>query len=196
MRQERISLVAHQFDRCTFDKLLIVSIVYRRSTGKHHLIIFKTLSHLNHRRQIVFNFLQTASSQQSDNRAISVKIILLTEFCKILMIFRSELPYFLSSRVAYIVNRITVFLFEERHLERQDRKEFGDITFDAADPPLLPCPYLRRNIIIGRNIGVLFQELSYLEIKSRIIYQDHYIRLPFHNIFLASLHVRKDGTQM
>ena len=196
MRQERISLVTHQFDRCTFDKLLIVSIVYRRSTGKHHLIIFKTLSHLNHRRQIVFDFLQTASCQQSDNRTIGVKIILLTEFRKTLMITRPELPYFLSRRITYIVNRITVLLFEERHLEWQDREEFSDITLNAADPPLLPCPYLRRNVIIGRDIGVLFQELSYLEIKSRIIYQYHYIRLPFHNIFLASLQVRKDGTQM
>ena len=196
MRQERISLVTHQFDRCTFDKLLIVSIIYRRSTGKHHLIIFKTLCHLYHRWQIVFDFLQTASCQQSDNRAISVKIILLTEFRKILMIFRSELPYFLRGWIAYIVNRIAVFLFEERYLERQDRKEFGYIALDAADPPLLPCPYLRRYIIIGRDICILFQELSYLEIKSRIIYQYHHIRFPFHYIFLTSLHVRKDGTQM
>ena len=120
MRQERISLVTHQFDRCTFDKLLIVSIIYRRSTGKHHLIIFKTLSHLYHRWQIVFDFLQTASCQQSDNRAIGVKIILLTEFRKTLMITRPELPYFLSRRITYIVNRITVLLFEERHLKWQD----------------------------------------------------------------------------
>ena len=39
--------VTHQFDRCTFDKLLIVSIVYRRSTGKYHLIIDRKSTRLN-----------------------------------------------------------------------------------------------------------------------------------------------------
>ncbi len=36
---------------------------------------------------------------------------------------------------------------------------------------LLPCPDFRRDVIIGRNISLLFQELSYIQVKSRIIYQ-------------------------
>ena len=80
MGKKRIGLVAHQLDRRTLQELLVVSVLYGRSPGKHHLVILKPLSHLNHRWQIILDFLQSASGKQGNNRTMYVKIILLTKF--------------------------------------------------------------------------------------------------------------------
>ena len=194
--QKRIGLIAHHLDRRTLQELLIIRILDGRSSCKHHLVILKPLCHLNHGRQIILNLLQTASGKQSNNRAMPVQIILFTKLHEILMIFRPKLIHLFCRRITYIMDRITVLFLEERHLERQDGEKFGDITLDTADSPFLPRPDFRRNIIVCRNISLLFQELSDIQIKSRIIYKDYHIRFPFHNIFLASFHIRKDGTQM
>ena len=85
------------------------------------------------------------------------------------MISCSELCHFLSSGIAHIVNGILMFLLIERHLERQYGEHLAHITFDAFNTPLLPGPYLRRNIIVDRYQRILFQELGYIEIKAWII---------------------------
>ena len=142
------------------------------------------------------DFLQTTTSQQSYNRLPCVQIILNTKFSVCLMIIRSELIHLLCRRIAYIMNRILVFFLKEINLKRQDGKEFGYIPLDTADTPFLPCPYLRRYIIVSRYQSVLFQKLSNIQIKTRIIYKNHHVRFPFHNILLAFFHIGKDGTQM
>ena len=196
MSQKRISLVLDQPDRSSLNEFLIIFIINRRSTSQDHLIILKTLSHLYHGWQIILDFLQTTTSQQSYNRLSCVQIILNTELSVCLMIIRSELIHFLCRRIAYIMNRILVFFLKEINLKRQDGKEFGYIPLDTADTPFLPCPYLRRYIIVSRYQSVLFQKLSNIQIKTRIIYKNHHIRFPFHNILLAFFHIGKDGTQM
>ena len=57
VRQELVSLILHHSDRSTFQEFIVIFILYRRSTSQHHLIIFKTFSHLYHGRKIVLNFL-------------------------------------------------------------------------------------------------------------------------------------------
>ena len=194
--QERISLVFHQFDRRTHNKLLVILILYGRSTSQHHLIVLKSLRHLYHRRQIVFDFLQTTTSQQGDDWLMNVKIILLAELSIALMISSSKLIYFLGSRITHIVDRIVMLLLIERHFERQDREHLGDVSLDAPDAPLLPSPNLRGYIVISRYQRILFQELSDTEVESRIIHQYHDIRFPIDNILFTHLHIGEDGTQM
>ena len=125
-----------------------------------------------------------------------VQIILFTKLHEVLMILRPELIHLFCCRITHIVDRITMLLLEERHLKRQDGEEFGDISLDATDSPFLPRPDFRRDVIICRDISLLFQELSDIQIKSRIIYKNHHIRFPLYNILLTSLHIGKDSTQM
>ena len=196
MRKQLIGLVTHHLDRRSLDELLIILILNGRRTSQNHLEILKPFSYLNHGRQIILDFLQPATRQQSQDWSMNIKLILCTELLKWLLISGTEFIHLLRSRITYIMYRIVMFFLIERHLERQDREHLGNVSPNATDSPFLPSPYLRRNIIISRDIRLLFQELSNIEIKAGIIHQDNYIRFPFHDIILTHLHVGKDGSQM
>ena len=120
IRQERISLVLQQFDRCAINKLLIILILYGRSPSQDHLIILKSLSHLYHRGQIILDFLQATTGKQSYDRLSFVQIILYTKILEGLVIASPKLMDFLDRRIAYVMYRIMMLLLKEIDLERKD----------------------------------------------------------------------------
>ena len=89
-----------------------------------------------------------------------------------------------------------VFLLEKRHLERKNGKQFVDVALDVLDTMLLPRPYLWRDVIIDRNICLRFYIFCNLQIETRIIDQDHTVRLPIQDIPLAHAHITEYHRQM
>ena len=89
-----------------------------------------------------------------------------------------------------------MLVFEKLHLERQNGKQFIHIPLDILDTVFFPRPYLRRDIIIDRDLRLSSQELGNIQVKTGIIHQYHYIRLPCHNILFTSFHIGKDCAQM
>ena len=194
MRQERICFVAHQLHRLPLDKTFIVFVVYRRGPSQHHLVVLETFCRLYHRRQIVLDFLQSATSQQSQYRAMAVQVVLPAELSKSLRISSPEFPHLLSRRIAHIMDGIMMLLLIEGHLERQDGEHLGNVALDASDTPFLPGPNLGRDIVISGDIRLLFQELSDIQVEAGIIHQDDNIRLPFDDILLTQFHVGENRT--
>ena len=89
-----------------------------------------------------------------------------------------------------------VLALEELHLERKNGEEFVHIPFDIPDTVLFPGPYLGRNIIEHRYLRTGMDKLGDIQVEPRIIHQNKNIRLPGCNVFLATLHIGKDGTQV
>ena len=83
---------------------------------------------------------------------------------------------------------IMVFLFEEIHFERQNGEEGIYVALNGFDAMFLPCPYLRGDIIVDGDCGVLPEEASYLEVEAGIVYQYHYVGLPAEDVLLAVFH--------
>ena len=104
--------------------------------------------------------------------------------------------HFIYRRISYIMYRILMFRFKKLHFKGKYGEEFIHIAFDILDAILLPCPYLRRNIVENRNLSPGMYKLSYVKIETGIVYQNHDIRIPANNILLATFHIRKDRTQM
>ena len=89
-----------------------------------------------------------------------------------------------------------VFLLKERLLKRKNGEKFVHIAPDILDAILLPCPNLRRNIIIDRNTRLGMNKLGYRQVKAGIINEYDHIRMPFHDILLAERHVTENGWKM
>ena len=89
-----------------------------------------------------------------------------------------------------------VFLLEEIDLEGEDREEFIDIATDVLDTVFLPGPDLRRDIIIDGDICPRFYIFCNLQVKARIIHENHTIGLPCTDILLTHFHITKYRWQM
>ena len=89
-----------------------------------------------------------------------------------------------------------MFLLEELYFKRQDREQFVDIALDSLDAMLLPCPNLRRYIVVDRNLCIGFYIFCYIQIKAGIVDEYHTIRLPSQDILLTHLHIPKYRRQM
>ena len=140
--QKRVSLVHHQPHVRTFQKRLIIRPLYRGCPRQYYVILAGQITRgLNHRRQVVLNFLLTRTGEQGYN--ISLSSLLSPLSSKISPLSSKKLPHLLCRRVADIMDGEMVFLFKEVHLERQDGEEFVDIALDVLDAVLLPRPYLR-----------------------------------------------------
>ena len=107
-----------------------------------------------------------------------------------------EVAHLVGSGVAHIVDGVMMALLKERHLEGEDGEELGNIALDVADAPLLPRPYLGRDVVEHRDAGVAVQILGDIEIEAWIIDEDDHVGLPLHNVALAHGHVAEDGGQM
>src|SRR5574344_2317269 len=107
-----------------------------------------------------------------------------------------ESGYLIHRRVAHIMDGIMMLLLKERYFERKNREHFVYVALDIFNTIFLPCPYLRRNIIIDRNLRMRLHKLGYTQIESGVIHQDHYIRLPGKYILLALLHIIQNSRQM
>ena len=75
MGQQRISLVFNQGDVRAGQVLFVISILNRWRTRQHGLVVWISVGCLNHGRQIVLNFLFSASCQQGNDRFVFVKMI-------------------------------------------------------------------------------------------------------------------------
>ena len=89
-----------------------------------------------------------------------------------------------------------VLLFEECYFERQNGEEFIDIAFDSLNTMLLPCPYLRRYIVIDGYLCLGFYVFSNIQVKTWIINENHAVWLPRQDILLTHLHITKYRWQM
>ena len=85
---------------------------------------------------------------------------------------------------------------KELHLERKNGEQFIHIPLDILDAVLLPSPYFGRDIIIHGDLRMGMNKLGDIQVESRVIHQNKYIRLPGRNIFFAPLHIGKNSTQM
>ena len=141
------------------------------------------------------HFLLAASSQQSDDGA-SVEVVVLTESllapCPLLL---EKGIHLVCRRVAHVVHRVVVLLVE-RDLEGQDAEHGIHIALDVLDAPLLPCPYLRRDVVIDGDVAVLLQEACYLQVEAGIVHQDDHIRLPSEDVFLTLPHASQDSPKV
>ena len=59
-----------------------------------------------------------------------------------------------------------MLVFEKLHLERQNGKQFIHIPLDILDTVFFPRPYLRRDIIIDRDLRLSSQELGNIQVKT------------------------------
>lgn len=94
------------------------------------------------------------------------------------------------------MNRVVVLLLEERHLERQYREQLVDVVLYLLDAILLPRPYLRRDIVVDRYLGMLVYELRNLEVEARIVDKNHGVGPPLHDVALAERHVAQNSAQV
>ena len=195
MLQKTIRLFENDFHiRITY-VLLVVFGSNGRSTRQDKLIVRKSGSSFQHTRQIILYLLFPASRQKGDYRLI-IQLVLRYKFFKVFRICFLIRSNFIYRRIAYIMNRVLMFSFKKFHFERKDREKLVHITLYILDTVLFPCPYLRRNIIVNRNLRLGMHEFGNIEVESRIVYQDYYIRIPGNDILLATFHVCKNGAQM
>ena len=166
-----------------------------RSSGYHKLILRKRTRSLHHTREVILDFLLTASRQKCDNWTRRFQIQALAELLFRFSIRTQETVYRIYTRVAYIIYRIMVTI-EEINLERKYGKQLIYITTYILNAIFLPSPYLRRYIIIYRYLSMLFDVSGYLKIEPRIIYQYQHVRLPRFDVVLASVHIAEYSTQM
>jgi hypothetical protein len=95
---------------------------------------------LEHRRKVAFNLLVSAAGKEEN--LLRVLRGWYRVFCR-----STELPDFIGGGVAYVVNGVVVLLFIEGHFKREDGEQFVHAVLDGLDTVLLPCPYLRGNIV-------------------------------------------------
>ena len=150
---------------------------------------------LEHGRQVVLDFLPPASCKDGDD-GLGRQTVPLAEFVLCLRIDMAEVVYLFGCRVADIIYSVMVLLLIERHFERQDGEHLFYIPLDGLDAPLLPCPYLRRDVIVDGNVRVLLYKLCNAEVEARIVDEDDDIGLPSHDVRFAHLHVPEDDRQM
>ena len=120
----------------------------------------------------------------------------LTELLLRLIVSCEKVAHFCRCRISHIVYFVMMFPFIERNFKRQDREHLINIPPDALDAPFLPCPYLRRDIVIDRDARLLSQKLGYAKIESGIIYEYYHIGIPVHYILLAHRHIAEDGAKV
>ena len=93
------------------------------------------------------------------------------------------------------MDRIVV-LFEEFYFKRQDREKLVNIAFDVLYAMFFPCPYLWRNVVVDRNIGLALHELGNVKVESRVVYEYDNVGIPTYDVLFAQTHVLKDRAQM
>ena len=74
----------------------------------------------------------------------------------------TEFTHLICRGITYIMDRILMFLFKERHLERQDGEKFIHIALDILNTVFFPCPNFRRNIVKhlrSRGVGIHIMDI-------------------------------------
>ena len=194
MGEQGIGLVVND-GYLLFAQHLIIIVAADRGSARHdHLVVFEMARGLDHGREVVLDLLLATACEQGDDGLFGEGVAREESFAA-LRVVAAKLHDFLGCRIADIVDGILVLLIE-RHLEGEDGEEFLDVTANGLDAPLLPGPYLRRDIVIDRYLRVLVDVAGYVEIEARIIDQDYYVGTPRHNVLLTPLHVAKDGAQV
>lgn len=150
---------------------------------------------INHCRKIVLYLLAAAAGKQCYDGARR-QIVTMTELVSTLSVRLAELAHLLCRWISYVMYRVMVLLLEEGHLERQYREQLVDIALDALDAPLLPRPYLGRDVIVDGYLRMRMDIFGYVEIESWIVDEYKCIGLPLHNVALALCHIAEDGRQM
>ena len=82
------------------------------------------------------------------------------------------------------VGHIHAVTLVEFLLERQDNQHFIHRLLNLTHTAAFPCPHLRRDVI--EHLETLFvTEVGNAKIETRVIHQNHHIRLIVNNILLA-----------
>ena len=178
--QQGVSLVEDNLHFAPARKpIIIYRLDARGPCDDDMIVLLESLHGLEHRRQIVLDLLFPRACQKRDQ---------LFTFHFSLFISQ-ELAHFVSRRIPHIMDGIMMLLLEEIDLEGEDREELIDIATDVLDAVFLPCPDLWRDIIVDGDICPRFYIFSNLQIKARIIHEDHTVRLPCRDILLTHLHI-------
>ena len=91
---------------------------------------------------------------------------------------------------------VVVLLLKERHLERQYGEHLVNVALDVLYAPLLPGPYLRRDIVVDGNVGLGMHVFGNVEVEARIVDEYNHIWLPLHNVALAHGHIAEYSAQV
>lgn len=204
MGQKGVGVVVHFFHRLAGNEPLVVGIVDRRCAGQHELIVEcrregvgdQRGGGLDHRGQVVLDLLTARAGQQGNDRTVGIELPAAAEVGARLMIAGTEGVHLLDGGIADIVDLVMMLVLVERHLEGQDGEQLADIAADAADAPLLPCPDLRRDVIVHGYPSMGMHILRDVEVEARVVDEDHHIGLPGRDVALAHGHVPENGAQM
>ena len=142
MRKQSVGLTAHHAYVAAAYELVVELGFDAWCRSKYKLVVGEALRSSNHLWQCArYLLLSTACEQRYDGTLIEP--MLTAEGGIVHVVCSLELSYLLRSRVAYVMDGVVVLLFEERHLERQNREKLVDVALNLLDAILLPCPYLR-----------------------------------------------------
>ena len=118
-------------------------------------------------------FLSSTAGKQCNHRFLTQTVCLKkTVFVLCLHIIR----YLVQQRISGIFH-FHIMLLIERLLERQYHKQFIQYFLHCFDTSFLPCPNLRRHIVVNFQ-SCLVCEFCNPEIKTRIIHQNDRIGFP------------------
>ena len=84
---------------------------------------------------------------------------------------------------------------EKFSFERQYRENFLDVFLYRLYAPFLPCPYFRRDVIVGRDSDIE-RVFSYFQIERRVVDENKCVGAEFGNRLLCPFHVAEDCWQM
>ena len=134
--------VRNETHTAAHQELLVILVLYRRSSGQHQVVLIRKVPRgFHHRWQVIFNLLFSRPRQQCNNRLLTSSVFLLPSSIQ-------KFPHLVRCRIAYIMDGIVVLPFEELHLERQYREQLVHVALDVLDAILLPRPNLRRDIVV------------------------------------------------
>ena len=202
MVEKGVGLTLDISHRCACEIFLIEREVYRRGTSYDKLAPGEVSRRLKHSRQIVGNLMTAAAGKEGDDGFGGVETVADTEVGERDVIARLEGTDFFCRRVAYVMHRIVVAVFEEGLFKRQDAQHLLYITLEILDAPLFPCPYLGRNIIEcmwergSVSLAVGCQERADIQVEAGIIDGYDGIGLPPHDVTLAEREVPEDGAEV
>lgn len=195
--EQAVGLVEDELDVVTFEERTVVVGAYgRHACHDNGVAVGKTVGGSEHGGQVVFDFLLSAATEQGQQGLLLGEGVVAVEAVALHVPCLPKAAHLLHGGVAHVVDGIVVFLFEEGYLKGQDAEELVDIALDAADAPLLPRPYFRRDVVehLGQLVAVhIFRNA---EVEAGIVDQDDHVGLPLADVAFALPHVSEYGGQM
>ena len=143
---------------------------------------------MEHDGQVLFDFLYAAAGHDGDHwlRWLFLKESpLLTILCNGIYAW-----------ITYVMDRVVVLLLKEIHLKGENAEQFIHIAADTLDAVFFPGPDFRRDIVVHRNLAVLFHVFGNLQVETWVVHQYHHVGLPLQDILLACAHIAQNRAGM